>query len=1102
MGLIVGDEKQIRSASLPRVTTFALSDRTFHVSHLASSAEVVPCRLRIIDSHRGSATTVAIEITSNELLHVTRRKGHAVPSEAASGLVVSDFLLEDSLVRFKEPYTWLRHPSIASQDPQIVRTVAKESWRNALVYAAEERGTEGNVVRPGFRQAQIGALHAIAAHWTVSSNAGLVVMPTGTGKTEVMLAATVMRSPDRLLVLVPSDALRQQTADKFAALGVLAELGAIPRKTIRPVVGVLRGAPSSNSSTTKLLDSCNVVVSTVSALQRLDAPALRLFLKRFDLVFFDEAHHVPAASWEKVFESLDSQAVVQFTATPFRTDGRRMPGRIIFNFPLRMAQAQGYFRPIRFLEVFEPDPEEANRAIAALAVKQLREDRASSLDHFLLARAETTTRAESLFSKIYVPHYGDLDPVVIHSAMPASKKREAIRGIREGKHKIIVCVDMFGEGFDFPGLKIAALHDVHQSLAVTLQFTGRFTRDAVGLGSATIVANTADPRLSDAIEELYAEDSDWNELIPELSAKAIQSQLSFSEFLDRMERSEKLSDDLFDLNVLRPKTSTVIFKATTFNPRRFRQAIKGDIRVEREWHSKDKDLAIFITRSRIPIEWATIKETSDEIWDIYVLAFNPARKLLFIHSSKKKTLHQDVARAVSGTSVQLVDGERMFRAFHGLHRLVFHNVGLYSRGNKLRFRMFVGLDVAEGVSPVTQTGSVKSNVFGVGYANGTLTTVGASHRGRVWAMNSSSIPDWREWCERISEKIFDENITTKEFLRHALIPTEIKEFPSSKKLLSVVLPVEWFANSMEAASLTRDGKDVSLSSFELRHAELLDKQRVRISCGCDDAHISTYVLKWGPEEGKFSVTRESGASFSLTLAKSTRPLETYLEENPPGVLLIDGSEIIGGHLLDSRRETPFAYDPTDIAVWNWSGIDLRTESKWKSGKMRPTSIQARVIEALVAKGNQFVIDDDDSGEAADIIELEVGNEDLIFRLFHCKYSKGDQPGQRVGDLYEVCGQAVRSVRWSRNPSLLLRHIQSRERDAGRNGRPTRFEKGTIRSLVQLRRRLPRMKVRFEFVVVQPGLLSAQMEPELSSLLGAASNYILEVTGKPLAVIAS
>jgi hypothetical protein len=228
----------------------------------------------------------------------------------------------------------------------------------------------------------------------------------------------------------------------------------------------------------------------------------------------------------------------------------------------------------------------------------------------------------------------------------------------------------------------------------------------------------------------------------------------------------------------------------------------------------------------------------------------------------------------------------------------------------------------------------------------------------------------------------------------------------------------------------------------------------------------------------------------------------FLQENPPGLLLIDGSEIIGGHLLDSRRETPYSYDPADITSWNWNGIDLGMESKWKAGSMRPTSIQARLIETLIARESQFVIDDDDSGEAADVIEVEVGSDINGTGGPRCKYSKGDQPGQRVGDLYEVCGQAVRSVRWSRNPSLLLRHIQTRELNTARNGRPTRFEKGSVRALVQLRKRLPRMRVRFEFVVVQPGLLGTQLGPELSSILGAASNYILEVTGKPLAVISS
>ena len=59
------------------------------------------------------------------------------------------------------------------------------------------------------REAQVGALHAILSHWTVDPNkVATVVMPTGTGKTETMLAAFCIERPAHLLVLVPSAALR------------------------------------------------------------------------------------------------------------------------------------------------------------------------------------------------------------------------------------------------------------------------------------------------------------------------------------------------------------------------------------------------------------------------------------------------------------------------------------------------------------------------------------------------------------------------------------------------------------------------------------------------------------------------------------------------------------------------------------------------------------------------------------------------------------------------------------------------------------------------------------------------------------------------------
>jgi superfamily II DNA or RNA helicase len=49
-------------------------------------------------------------------------------------------------------------------------------------------------------------------------------MPTGTGKTGTMLALHARERIDRLLVIVPTSALRDQIGEKFIAMGLLKTL--------------------------------------------------------------------------------------------------------------------------------------------------------------------------------------------------------------------------------------------------------------------------------------------------------------------------------------------------------------------------------------------------------------------------------------------------------------------------------------------------------------------------------------------------------------------------------------------------------------------------------------------------------------------------------------------------------------------------------------------------------------------------------------------------------------------------------------------------------------------------------------------------------------
>lgn len=1087
-----GEETGITHIDLPAVWNIDLWQDPIHVRQLAAEAETVACTAAALNSRNGRINRLQLADNRGTILVASREPQELLDGASDRTIRVRTAAeITGGRLKITGRHEWLRHPRLIG-DANLAET-ARASWAKGIAFTAEDAANK----RPGLRPPQIGALHAIAAHWSVSQVPALVVMPTGTGKTEVMLAAMVMHRPQRLLVVVPSDLLRQQTFDKFSKLGVLRAAGVIDPEVVLPVVGGLFGTPQT--ADLAKLEKCNVVIATMAALAALGVMQLRKFLGLFDMVFFDEAHHVPAISWETLHKQLTKQLVVQFTATPFRLDGRRIPGRIIFNFPLRLAQEQGYFQQIDFLEVVALDDAEGDRQVAALAVQRLRADRQAGMDHLLLARVDTQMRAERLLAEVYQPLCPDLNPIVIHSQTP--QRREKLEAIRARQHLVIICVDMFGEGYDLPQLKVAALHDIHKSLAITLQFTGRFTRTSAGLGKATIVANVADPRVSDAIEELYAEDSDWNELIPKLSARAIKSQQEFSDFLQRMEKSELGDDELFSLNVLKPATSMVVYKTGAFNPRNFRAGIKKGVHVQRVWISRDKDYLVFITRTRAAIDWATIKEANDEIWDLFVLAHDAKRGVLYLHSSQTKSVHAELAIAVGGKGTKALAGEDVFRAFHGLKRITMQNVGLKPRGNKLRFQMFVGPDVVDRISPAAQINASKSNLFALGYDNGKRVSVGVSTKGKIWSRSTSSIPDWRNWCEMIATRILDKSLPTDDYLKHTLMPTEIAQLPATA-VFSVALPPEWFSDELDTAAIIADGKKFNLDQVGIEAWSTPAGNIVAFELVAMDGFAATFHLQWGPANGQFVVIQQAGPTVELHYRGNSPRFDDYLKESPPTVFLADGSEVEGGLLKSPRDKLVHSLDLTQLEPWDWTGVSLEVESMWKNGTQRTNSIQERVMSVLSGQGNSIVFDDDDAGESADVIEVIERSDEILFRFYHCKYSGAAQPGERAKDLYEVCGQAVRSTRWHSNPTGLVDHLHRRSLPAGRNGRSSRFAKGDERSLVQLKRKVRQLRCRYEVVVVQPGIAKSKLEPETSSILGAANHFLLEMTGAPLRAVVS
>lgn len=125
-----------------------------------------------------------------------------------------------------------------------------------------------------------------------------------------------------------------------------------------------------------------------------------------------------------------------------------------------------------------------------------------------------------------------------------------------------------------------------------------------------------------------------------------------------------------------------------------------------------------------------------------------------------------------------------------------------------------------------------------------------------------------------------------------------------------------------------------------------------------------------------------------------------------------------------RTDLP-PFDLSLLQPLGWNGVDIRVESM---GPTRlPHSVQHYMSLHLSAQQHfDVLLDDDGPGEAADLVGITSDEVDITVTLVHCKYSSEETPGARVGDLYEVCGQAARGAKWREyGIEALLRRLDRR-----------------------------------------------------------------------------
>lgn len=962
---------------------------------------------------------------------------------------------------------------------------------NAFSFIEEDRSRGVDGLRPP----QLGGLHSVLGYWTSApTEPATVVMPTATGKTETMLALFAAARPQLLLVLVPSDALREQIVGKFESFGVLQEVGVVSSASHRPAVGLLRHGLKSREDALTFASASNVVVTTPPALNASDSAARAALLDACTHLFVDEAHHVGATTWLRIRDEFARKPVVQFTATPFREDGKHLGGRIVYAFPLREAQRQGYFSHIDFISVLDLDHHD--QAVAARAVERLRSDLESGLDHLLMARVRQIKRIGEVLP-IYRALAPDLNPVALFSSQKPKDARSSRKAMRSRESRIIICVDMLGEGFDEPGLKIAAIHDPHKSLGVTLQFVGRFARTTGrSLGDATVVVGRPERRFSPQLRQLYSEDADWNRIIRDLSEGAVDEKEAVSAFEAGFGGS--LPEEV-TLRSLLPAMSTVVYKTrvTDWDPLASLDVFPEDrllttpIAVNQAEH-----VAWFVTENRNTVKWGDLRTVEQVTYDLYVLYWDRERQLLYINSSNNNSHHLELARAVGGDQVDRYTGDVVYRVMGDMTRLVPTNVGLLDiRSRSRRFTMHVGADVTEGLPLTEAQTKAQTNIFAYGYDGGDRTGIGASLKGRIWSHRvANTLKEWTDWCDHIGSKLQDDTISVDQVMKDFIRPVVVRSRPNL-----VPIGAEWpwqiYLNMSDHFRLQVGEDSWPMVDTDVLVAKPSRTGAIQLDVVAPDWKVS-YLLTFIDGAMHFAPVNADAA---VTTSRTSMPLSDFLNTSGLQLYFEDEAVVSPSCLLLKPDRDLHPFDVSRLTALDWSGIKLNVESQGPT--RRPDSIQARMLREILGRSDwDVVIDDDGTGEVADIVAMRADGQSLYVHLTHCKFVSGGKPRAQVKDLYEVCGQAQKSAVWRRsNLETIFDYLVRRETLRLRRGEPSGLIKGDVSALYALADITPLRRVDFTVAVAQPGLSVSKVSGAQLELLASTDAYLVDTTTNGLEV---
>lgn len=302
---------------------------------------------------------------------------------------------------------------------------------------------------------------------------GIISLPVGSGKT-VIMASLAKDIEGRVLIVVPSTELREQTIEKLEA--IIED----PDVTIGSVQGNI------NEIDTK------IVVATRQSLTHKKSTRMERMKEfgMFDTIFFDECHQAPL-QLEKIVKQLNggNAKLIGMSGTPFNLEMRKVFDKIIFERDILWMIKNKYLCSPRAFKInTETDLSKVRTVAGEFNQKDLEETINNQDRNRLVIKAYkkfAIDRNHTIAFCSGIDHCRDLCKEFIKegikcgyidSTLSKEERETTLNKFKNGEYEVITNVGVLTTGFDFPAVDNLLLCRPTKSKILYIQSLGRGLR--------------------------------------------------------------------------------------------------------------------------------------------------------------------------------------------------------------------------------------------------------------------------------------------------------------------------------------------------------------------------------------------------------------------------------------------------------------------------------------------------------------------------------------------------------------------------------------------------------------------------------------------------